>query len=471
MTKKKNKSISKVNEPISPYAFYKKREERIEDVRLTHFEQTDIELTEEFRSALDVMENTNEHLFITGNAGTGKSTLLRYFRNTTKKNVAVVAPTGIAALNAGGKTIHSFFRFKTGLIDFSQIKRSYRRELYQHLDTLVIDEVSMLRADLLDAMDKFLRLNARNGTLPFGGVQIIFIGDLFQLPPVVRDDEQFLFSTQWDTQYFFSAQCVKQISLRHFELTHFFRHQSDNVLLKILNKLRHGNIDEETFLHINQRHQKPATENFITLTATNAVADNRNAMKLKQLSTKEFLYEATIAGEFELDKTRFPSPHELRLKKGAQVMFTRNDNSEFRWVNGTLGKISELDEETIEVEIFENGETKKVEIKPVSWENMSYRFDEEEQKIVEEVRGRFTQYPLTLAWATTIHKSQGKTLDNVLIDLGYGAFAHGQLYVALSRCRTLNGIFLQRPIRPQDIIVDERIVNFFERVKNGKIEV
>ena len=376
--KKKNILAIENREPISSPSI--KQKEVIENVHVTHLEQADIELTDEFRSALDAMENTNEHLFITGNAGTGKSTLLRYFRNTTKKSVAVVAPTGIAALNAGGKTIHSFFRFKIGLIDYSKIKRSYQRELYQHLDTLIIDEVSMLRADLLDAIDKFLRVNAKNAMLPFGGVQIVFIGDLFQLPPVVRDDEEFLFSTQWDTPYFFSAQCVKQISLRHFELTRFFRHQSDNILLHILNKLRYGNIEEETFQQLNQRILKPTTENFIMLTATNAVADNRNAMKLKQLPAKEFLYEGIIEGEFELDKTRFPSPLELRLKKGAQVMFTRNDTSENRWVNGTLGKISHLGDEEIEIEIFENGESRKVEIGLVSWENVGYRFDEEENK-------------------------------------------------------------------------------------------
>ena len=419
-------------------------------------------LNEDFRYALKSLEESRKSLFVTGRAGTGKSTLLQLFRNTTRKKLAVLAPTGVAALNVQGQTIHSFFGFAPKMLTKNDIQKRYDRRVYQSLDILIIDEISMVRADMLDNIDYFLRINREN-PLPFGGVQMIFFGDLYQLPPVVSsEEEKKYFQTVYQSPFFFSAKVLEAgFLLETLELHKVYR-QSERHFIRLLDAIRTNRIDGDDLEDLNERHQTsllPDAAAHITLCARNATADGINEKKLLQLDTTEFKYLSAVTGEF--NPLLFPAEAVLRLKVGAQVMFVKND-LEKQFVNGTLGRVTRLTEEQIFVETEEKeGIPQLLEVRPAQWEIIRYKPNESEPtNITPETIGTFTQYPLRLAWAITIHKSQGKTFDRIMIDLGAGAFEHGQTYVALSRCRTLGGIVLRQPLRLRDVMTDDRVVEF-----------
>ena len=395
-------------------------------------------------------------MFVTGNAGTGKSTLIRYLRDSLDMSIVVLAPTGVAALNVGGMTVHSFFRFPPKIQEPKDIKVPADRGLYERVDLLVVDEVSMLRCDLIDAMDAFLR-KARSDNSVFGGVQLLLIGDLFQLPPVVpKAEAEVLAARGYATPYFFSALSLQDVPLLRVELTTIYR-QKDPGFVALLNRVRVAERTPDTVTELNRLCENGAESGGgVTLTATNAAADGINDEALLRIASKEHLLKGELEGKFNFARDRLPSPLELRLKVGAQVMFTKNDEQR-RWVNGTMGVVRTIDEDSIRVDV--DGKTHTVE--HTSWETYEYEFDAKQNCILSKPLGTYTQYPLMLAWAVTIHKSQGKTLDNVVIDLGNGAFASGQVYVALSRCRSLEGIKLARPLRPSDIRCDPTIRRFY----------
>ena len=427
-------------------------------------EKKPLELSKDFQFALELLEKEGRNLFITGRAGTGKSTLLSLLRNTTRKKSVVLAPTGVAALNVQGQTIHSFFGFPPRMFPRSEIKRRRDKKLFKNLELLIIDEISMVRADLLDHIDYFLRLNREN-PMPFGGLQVVFFGDLFQLPPVIASQEESaIYESQYPTPYFFSADVFKaNFSMEMYELKKVYR-QADRHFLRLLEGIRLNQADEEDLEDLNQRYL-PAFEAeayYITLTARNATADQINLRKLEQIPEREKRYPATVKGEF--NPSLFPTDQVLRLKPQAQVMLLKND-PERRFVNGTIGKIIQLGEESIQVLIHEGHEKEKViELERADWEVLRYKTNLENPFLIEtETIGSFNQFPVKLAWAITIHKSQGKTFDKVVVDLGKGAFEHGQTYVALSRCRSLEGLVLKQPLRQSDIITDERVVSFYQR--------
>ncbi|AEE53050.1 ATP-dependent DNA helicase [Haliscomenobacter hydrossis] len=425
-----------------------------------------LELNSDFKTALDLIEKESKNLFITGRAGTGKSTLLQLFRNTTRKKAVVLAPTGVAALNVRGQTIHSFFGFPPRLISPREISKRKERRLYRNMEVLVIDEISMVRADVLDNIDYFLRLN-RDSPLPFGGVQVVFFGDLFQLPPVVATDfEQEVFSTTYDSAFFFSAQVFKSgFELEMMELRKVYR-QDNRHFLRLLDGIRLNHADQDDLDELNERFDPhfESVDFYITLSARNATADRINQRELSKIDLPERKYLATVTGEF--NPTLYPAEAVLNLKLGAQVMLLKNDPDR-RYVNGTIGKIVALENETLKILIEDGfGDLKEIEVAPVTWEIIRYKNDlAQTEDIQTEVIGTFTQFPLRLAWAVTIHKAQGKTFDRVIIDLGAGAFEHGQTYVALSRCRTLEGIVLRQRIRPQDVLTDMRILDFYQLMR------
>ena len=421
-----------------------------------------LELNADFTYALDVLEKTDRCMFITGRAGTGKSTLLQLFRTTTKKKTVVLAPTGIAALNVKGQTIHSFFGFPPRLITAKDIKKFPNRKWFKKIDTLVIDEISMVRADMLDAIDRSLRLHREN-PMPFGGVQMVFIGDLFQLPPVIAtDEERLLFELAYETPYFFSSRVMREIDMEKLELRKVYR-QENRHFLRLLDAVRVNQSDWEDLEDLNQRHipHFEPSHAFITLSPRNYKVDMINRRELASLSTPLCTFQATITGDF--DPKLYPTESELQLKEGAQVMFLKND-PDGNFVNGTIGKVTQLSEDSVVVYSDEPGSPGEIEVFPMPWEIIRYKMGKEKPDDIEtEVIGTFEQYPLRLAWAVTIHKSQGKTFDKVIIDMDRGAFEFGQTYVALSRCRTLEGIVLKQKLQPTDILVDERIVDFYER--------
>jgi ATP-dependent exoDNAse (exonuclease V) alpha subunit len=425
-----------------------------------------LEFTPEFLDAYALMEKSQDCLFITGSAGTGKSTLLNHFRENTSKNIVVLAPTGIAALNVGGQTIHSFFKLPIGVVTAESIEKAKRKDLYQAIDSIVIDEISMVRADVIDGIDYFMRVNGRDKKKPFGGAQVIFMGDLFQLPPVVSSiEESNLFSTFYQTPYFFSAAVFQKLQLRIIRLHKIFR-QSDAAFIELLQAIRTNSAQPYHLDMINDRYKPdftPDEEDFyVTLTATNELANNINVERLTTLKAQPKSFTGVIEGKF--DRKNLPADEHLQLKKGAQVMFVKNDQHK-RWVNGTIGKVREILSDSVKVEVEKDGLRKVMTAERVDWEILKYDFDSQTKQIFSEPAGVFTQFPLRLAWAVTIHKSQGKTFDKVMIDLGMrGAFAHGQLYVALSRCRSLDGIVLKSKITPRDVIVDRRIVEFMRQL-------
>ena len=426
-----------------------------------------LELTEEFEYALDRFE-AGEHLFITGRAGTGKSTLLQLIRRTTRRKLAVVAPTGVAALNVRGQTMHSFFGWPGKLLSQSDIKRSKKRGLFERLDTLIIDEVSMVRADLLDRVDEFLRLNRDRVDEPFGGVQMVLFGDLFQLPPVVASGgERSLFEGEhavYPSPHFFDAAVwgSSAAELELLELNRVFR-QKARLFVRLLDAVREGHFDEDDLIDLNTRHVDETsygTAPAITLTSTNRLADAINQRALTGITGLQQRYVGTLEGNF--DARNLPTEMMLSLKPGAQVMFVRND-AEKRYVNGTIGVVVAAEPERVIVHVEEDGRAEDVTVTQETWEHIRYAVDEYSGQITEQVTGSFQQYPLKLAWAITIHKSQGKTFERMQLDLGHGAFESGQTYVALSRCRTLDGIRLVKPLRPRDILVDERVGEWYRR--------
>lgn len=421
-----------------------------------------LELNAAFKEALDRMEKTKENIFITGKAGTGKSTLLKLFKRTSRKRLVVLAPTGIAALNVGGQTIHSFFGFPPKPLHPKDITKRRNHNLYKKLDIIIIDEISMVRADLLDTIDIFLRVN-REIQEPFGGVQMIFFGDLFQLPPVVSNQvEALLFQGHYETPYYFSANCFDTgFEMAFLELNKVYR-QEGRHFLRLLEAVRTNRADFDDLEDLNERYDPDFNPPFfyITLSPRNALVDKINDEKVKQLDSEVFFYNAEIKGRF--DANRYPTEEILHLKVDAQVMFVKNDPDR-AFVNGSLGRIVELSKNKIRVEIEKDGQAKIIDVKKVEWEVLKYKESiAEANKIETEAVGTFKQYPIKLAWAITIHKSQGKTFDRVIINMGRGAFAPGQTYVALSRCRTLEGIVLKQRITPRDIMTDERIVQFYE---------
>jgi ATP-dependent DNA helicase PIF1 len=430
----------------------------------------EIDFNPGFRQALDVMENGNAHAFITGRAGTGKSTLLQYFREHTGKKVVILAPTGVAAVNVGGQTIHSFFGFKPDVTP-SAVRRKIKdgkNNLYKRLDAIVIDEVSMVRADLLDCVDKFLRLNGPDNKAPFGGVRMIFIGDLYQLPPVITSMERDIFRALYATPYFFSAQCMAGLDMEFIELEKVYR-QQEGEFLRLLNAIRNRTVTDDDLVLLNGRvdpHFEAMPQDYcITLTSTNELADRLNKERLAGLRGKIWKAQGIIEGDF--GKEYLPTAVDLQLKKDAQIMLLNND-SYGRWINGTIGRVTGFDRDEEEEDVIlarlETGED--VEISPYTWN--IYRFFLKEGEIGSEVIGSFTQYPVRPAFAVTIHKSQGKTFEKVVIDLGRGAFAHGQTYVALSRCTSLEGIVLKQPLRKSNILMDWQVVNFMTKFQYAR---
>ncbi|MEL7021529.1 MAG: AAA family ATPase, partial [Bacteroidota bacterium] len=389
--------------------------------------------------------------------------LLRLFRQTCKRKVVVLAPTGIAALNVEGQTIHSFFRFPIKPITRSEIKKMRDRRLYNRMEVLVIDEISMVRADILDNIDAFLQIN-RDNYEPFGGVQVVFFGDLFQLPPVVSSDaERQLFQSYYDSAYFFSAKVMQRqdFRLEHYELRHVYR-QEQRHFIRLLDCVRTNRMDRDDLADLNERYLEgfESEDFYITLSARNATVNRINSKTLEKIPLPALTYTAKVEGAF--DERRYPTDLLLQLKLNAQVMFIKNDPDR-RFVNGTIGKIAKLEEDNITVMVEEAGKRRYIEVEKMDWEIQKYQsHPTQPNEITTNVVGVFTQYPLKLAWALTVHKSQGKTFDKVIIDMGRGAFEFGQTYVALSRCRTLEGIVLKRPLRPQDVIVDDIVVTYYE---------
>jgi len=417
-----------------------------------------LELNDEFVGTFNLIENTSENIFITGKAGTGKSTLLKYLKKNSAKNVAVLAPTGVAAVNIGGQTIHSFFGFPPRLIQKENIHRRHNREVMQKLDAVIIDEVSMVRADIMDGIDYALRINRDEMKLPFGGVQMVFFGDLFQLSPVVEKEARDILEERYGSPYFFSAKVFNKLRLRYVELSKNYR-QSDTQFIALLNKIRNKTQKNTDLDLLNKRVRTTIprdSKHCVILTTTNSRANAVNEERLAGLPGKEYQYEAAITKEF--NASAYPGEHCLRLKKGSQIILIRNDPDK-RWVNGTIARIVGLSAEIIKVSI--NGSIHEVE--KSSWEKIEYEYNREEDKIEERTIGTFEQYPIKLAWAITIHKSQGQTFDNIVIDLGAGAFTHGQVYVGLSRCTSLKGIVLKRPVNARDIIFDARVHEFRNR--------
>lgn len=401
------------------------------------------------------MEETDKNVLITGRAGTGKSTLLEYFRSVTDKKIAVLAPTGVAAVNVSGQTIHSFFRFHP---DITQNKvEKIDEELYKQLDVIVIDEISMVRADLLDCIDRFLRLNGRTSKVPFGGLQMIFMGDLYQLPPVVRGpDERRIFEKHYESEYFFDSRAFNSADFEYIELEKIYR-QTDEFFIRLLNGIRNKTISDEEIELLNARCIEDGCrlpEDVIYLTTTNAMADERNKAELAKLKGKTYSFVAEVNGDFARDS--FPTDPLLKIKKGAQVMLLNNDPAG-RWVNGTIGTVRSIRADFMIVQIPDVG---KEEVQPFTWKNYRFFWNERKKTVESAVAGMFRQMPVRLAWAITIHKSQGKTFDNAVIDIGRGTFAPGQLYVALSRCRTLDGVFLKKRISRSHALVDWRVVKF-----------
>ena len=432
--------------------------------------------------ANDFVCHTQHNIFLTGKAGTGKTTFLQNLKNHNSKRLIIIAPTGVAAINAGGMTLHSFFQipfgpFVPGLEEQHQNrKHRFNKEkinIIKTLDLLIIDEISMVRCDVLDAIDAVLR-RYRRSQLPFGGVQLLMIGDLHQLPPVVKDDEWAILQAHYDSAYFFSSHALRKTEFHSIELQHIYR-QSDAQFIELLNQVRENRLDEKSMLLLNSRYQADfKIENksdYIMLTSHNRNADLINQQCLHELDAEPFIFNADIEGNFP--EYNYPTAEKLILKKGAQVMFARNDTSQEKlYFNGKIGRISVINEHFIQVKCAADEHEKspdtfhEIRIEKVSWENIKYTIDQQTKEISEEVVGQFSQYPLRLAWAITIHKSQGLTFEHAVIDAN-AAFSHGQVYVALSRCKTFEGMILSSPISHRAVKTDQTVSQFVDHASRN----
>lgn len=428
----------------------------------------------EQQMAYELVANTNTSFFLTGRAGTGKTTFLHKVQKEVNKHFITLAPTGVAAILAGGDTIHSFFGLPMEVcVPGTCGKMSESRILsLLHADTIIIDEVSMVRCDIMDAIDYTMRRVLRNN-IPFGGKQMIFMGDLFQLPPVAKKEDKDLLREMYRTEdfFFYKSDAVKRMRLVTIEFRTVYR-QDDDAFLQTLENIRLNRMTNADLMRLNRRVCEPSEKDgmVITLASVNKTADTINQHRLAEIDAEEFVYEGEITGKFE--PKRMPVEPKLRLKVGAQVMFTRNDQQR-RWVNGTLGKVSSLTEDKICVTL-DSGETYEVPL--CSWESYTYEYDLKERKTQKELQGTFVQYPLRLAWAITVHKSQGMTFDKMVLDLSRGMFAAGQLYVALSRVKTLGGLFLTNEVMPYYAQTNGEVLNYAagfnnEKVINSEIEI
>ena len=433
----------------------------------------------EFQDAWDLIQHTHRSLFLTGKAGTGKSTFLKYIRDNTKKKTVVLAPTGIAAVNVGGQTMHSFFKipFKPMLPDDPDYANPARMrkmlrytkekvKLIQQLELIIIDEISMVRADIIDFVDRVLRVYSGNMREPFGGKQLLLVGDIFQLEPVVTHDTRDILRRYYKNFFFFNARAFELINLVSIELRKIYR-QSDNDFIALLDRVRINRATAADMARLNQRcnpdYQEVKDEFAITLATRRDTVDSINDEHMKALKTPEFVFEGVIEGDFP--ENSLPTAYHLALKEEAQVIFIRNDK-EGRWCNGTIGKVTRLSDNSVTVAL-ETGEEMQVE--PEVWENMLYTYNEKEKKVEEKVLGSFSQIPIKPAWALTVHRSQGLTFNHVVIDFAGGAFTGGQTYVALSRCTSLEGITLLKPLSERDIIVNLAVVDFSRQFNNRQL--
>ncbi len=438
----------------------------------------------EFQDCWKLLQYTRQSVFLTGKAGTGKSTFLRYITANTKKKYVVLAPTGIAAVNVGGQTLHSFFRlpfrpFVSDDIEFSKPRlrdrMKYSRDhirLLSELELIIIDEISMVRADIIDFIDRILRVFCRNSREPFAGKQLLLVGDVFQLEPVVTGDMKDVLARDYPNPFFFSAKVFKDFDLVPIELRKVYR-QTDNGFVEMLDRFRDGRPLKSDIATLNRRvnpfvlqglENGSQSDMVMTIATRKDSVDTINDSRLAALKSQEFVYDGEITGDFP--ESSYPTDLHLRLKTGAQVVFIKND-MEHRWVNGSIGRVVETGPDKIRVET-DKGETHLLERE--RWSNIRYRFDENDKKVVEEELGSFMQYPVKLAWALTIHKSQGLTFNRVVVDMGQGAFSGGQSYVALSRCRSLDGLTLLSTIHERDVWVNPYVTEF-SRQFNDRIAI